>query len=187
MSPRPHRAILAAVTLLAVISGCAPTAMPPRPPTAETGAQTLGPADGYLAVGESVALGDDVPAMTNLAPDLRDALERAAAAAAIDRDVEFTFTSGWRSARYQQSLFDDAVATYGSEAEARRWVLPPDQSQHVLGNAVDVATADAMDWLNRFGAEFGLCQTYANELWHFELVAGVTETCPEQLLDGSAG
>lgn len=45
----------------------------------------------------------------------------------------------------------------------------------------------AMDWLNRFGAEFGLCQIYANEAWHFEYVPGVTDECPPQLLDSTAG
>ena len=44
-----------------------------------------------------------------------------------------------------------------------------------------------MDWLNRFGAEFGLCQIYANEAWHFEYVPGVTDECPPQLLDSTAG
>jgi hypothetical protein len=146
----------------------------------------LGPADGYIPVGESVALTDDVPAVTNLDSSLRDALANAAQAAA-DRDVQFTLVDGWRSARYQQYLFDQAVAQYGSAEEAARWVKQTDQSKHVLGEAVDIATADAMDWLNRFGAEFGLCQIYANEAWHFELAADDTGTCPPQLTDGSAG
>jgi len=66
-------------------------------------------------------------------------------------------------------------------------VKRPDESKHVLGEAVDIATADAMDWLNRFGGEFGLCQIYANEAWHFELAADDTGICPAQLTDGSAG
>ncbi len=36
-----------------------------------------------------------------------------------------------------------------------------------------------MDWLSRFGAQYGACrQTYANEMWHFELVADATGACP---------
>ena len=36
---------------------------------------------------------------------------------------------------------------------------------------MDVAPVDADNWLIRNGAQFGLCQIYANELWHFELAA----------------
>jgi D-alanyl-D-alanine carboxypeptidase len=100
--------------------------------------------------------------------------------------VVFTFTDAWRSERYQQQLFDDAVLRYGSEAEALRWVKPVAESAHVTGQAVDVATADAMDWLTRFGATYGLCQIYANESWHYEYIEGVTDQCPEQLADSAS-
>jgi zinc D-Ala-D-Ala carboxypeptidase len=146
----------------------------------------LGPDDGYTPIGEWLTLDDDVPAITNLDAAMRDALDRAAAEAAAS-GVEFSFTDAWRSEAYQQHLFDRAVLEYGSEEEARRWAKPADESQHVFGNAVDLATADAMDWLNRFGAAYGLCQIYANELWHFEYVEGVTDECPAQLPDSSAG
>ncbi len=191
---RPTMAILSCTVLLA-LAACAPpneaavvTALPM--PAGELPAPIidagLGVADGYVAVGETISLDDDVPAITNLDPVLRAALEQAALDAA-GRDIHFTFTDAWRSEHYQQYLFEQAVAQYGSEEEARRWVKPADQSHHVTGQAVDVATADAMDWLNRFGAAHGLCQIYANEAWHFEVVEGVTEQCPEQLLDSSAG
>ena len=145
--------------------------------------------DGYVEVGETVTLDDDVPAIVNLDPTLRDALARASVDAA-QRDVTLTFTDAWRSEGYQQFLFQQAIDTYGSEEEARRWVKPPEQSQHVLGRAVDVATADAMDWLTRFGGPYGLCQIYTNESWHFEYVEGVdgdTTPCPPQLADRTAG
>ncbi|MGD8167226.1 M15 family metallopeptidase [Herbiconiux sp. P16] len=192
MHLRLHLTALAAASVLLALSGCAvggvATAQGAGTPdsVAVGNSNELGPDDGYIPVGESVALTDDVPAVTNLDGRLRDALGRAAEAAA-DRDVQFTLVDGWRSARYQQYLFDQAVAQYGSAEEAARWVKQPDQSKHVLGEAVDIATADAMDWLNRFGGEFGLCQIYANEAWHFELAADDTGTCPPQLTDGSAG
>jgi hypothetical protein len=46
-----------------------------------------------------------------------------------------------------------------------------------------------MDWLNRFGSEFGLCANYANEIWHYEYVAAAASsgTCPELIADASAG
>ncbi|QJA00798.1 M15 family metallopeptidase [Leifsonia sp. PS1209] len=153
---------------------------------AGSGSAQLGQDDGYIPTGETVALTDDVPAVTRLDHRLLEALDRAATAAA-DRDVTFTLTDGWRSERYQQSLFDDAVQKYGSEEEASKWVKRGDESKHVRGEAVDIATADAMDWLTRFGGEYGLCQVYANEAWHFELTADSDGVCPAQLPDGTAG
>ena len=191
---RPLIAALSCSVLLG-LAGCAPseqlatvTAQPMSTeelpaPIMDAG---LGSADGYVAIGDTVSLDDEMPAILNLDPVLLDALERAAIDAA-DRDIRFSFTDAWRSEGYQQYLFEQAVLNYGGEDEARRWVKPADESHHVTGQAVDVATADAMDWLTRFGAAYGLCQIYANEAWHFEHVASVTDQCPEQLLDSSAG
>jgi D-alanyl-D-alanine carboxypeptidase len=147
----------------------------------------LGPEDGYLPPGESVQLTDDVPSVTKLDSRLRDALVQANAVSEADLGVEITLVDGWRSKRYQEYLFQQAVVEYGSEGEASRWVKRGDQSKHQLGQAVDIATADAMDFLNRFGNEYGLCQIYANEAWHFELAADPSGACPPQLSDGSAG
>ena len=35
----------------------------------------------------------------------------------------------------------------------------------------DIAPVEADHWLIANGARFGLCQVFANEIWHFELVA----------------
>jgi hypothetical protein len=195
---RSLAASLAATTLVLVaLCGCSAAgggavvlrAGAPNPPTggsALVGAGDLGPNDGYIPDGESVALTDDVPAVTRLDAGLREALANAAEAAA-KRDVQITLVDGWRSARYQRYLFERAVEKYGSSDEAARWVKGPDASKHVQGEAVDIATADAMDWLNRFGGEYGLCQIYANEAWHFELAADDSGTCPAPLTDASAG
>ena len=45
----------------------------------------------------------------------------------------------------------------------------PDTSPHVSGDAVDIGPADAAAWLSEHGAEYGLCQIYGNEPWHYEL------------------
>lgn len=37
---------------------------------------------------------------------------------------------------------------------------------------------EADNWLIRNGSRFGLCQIYANEIWHFELAADENGTCP---------
>ena len=57
----------------------------------------------------------------------------------------------------------------GQKKEAARWVATPDTSAHVSGEAVDIGHADAVAWLSEHGAEYGLCQIYANEPWHYDL------------------
>ncbi len=123
---------------------------------------------------------------TGLDPELERRFEAARAAAEAD-GVELTLTSGWRSAEDQQELVDAAVARYGSQEEARRWVLPPQTSEHVAGLAIDVGPTDGALWLEQHGAGLGLCRTYANELWHFEAVIEPGGTCPPMHEDASHG
>lgn len=93
-------------------------------------------------------------------------------------------TSGWRS-RAHQRLFAEAVSRYGGEQEALRYVSTPDTSAHVTGDAVDIGPTDADDWLSRHGADYGLCQVFANEIWHFELATTPGGSCPDMLPDSS--
>ena len=123
-------------------------------------------------------------APTGLDPELARRFGVAQELAAAD-GVSLTLTSGWRSAEYQQELLDDAVEKYGSLQEARRWVLPPELSAHVQGTAIDVGPTDGALWLEAHGFELGLCRTYANELWHFEMLAGGAAQCPELHSDSS--
>jgi hypothetical protein len=48
----------------------------------------------------------------------------------------------------------------------------------VLGQAVDIGGAPADQWLVANGVRFGLCQIYANEVWHFELATDAAGNCP---------
>lgn len=82
--------------------------------------------------------------------------------------VELSLTSGYRTCGHQQRLFDEKVDEYGSVTEASVWALPPDESNHVLGVALDVGPAPAADWLRSNGSRYGLCQTMSWEWWHFE-------------------
>ncbi len=77
------------------------------------------------------------------------------------------------------------MARYGSEDEARRYVATPDSSAHVTGDAVDLGPTDALSWLSQHGADYGLCQTFANEMWHYELATTPGGRCPEMHLDGT--
>ncbi|WP_328807771.1 M15 family metallopeptidase [Nonomuraea antri] len=147
---------------------------------AEHGA--LGEADGAVPDGTTV-FDDDVPAVAELDPKLLAAVRRAAADAAGD-GVEFVVNGGWRSPAYQERLRREAVAEHGSEEEAARWVATPDKSLHVSGDAIDLGPADAMTWLSRHGARYGLCQIYRNEPWHYELRPKATQKgCPRMYAD----
>jgi D-alanyl-D-alanine carboxypeptidase len=117
------------------------------------------------------------PVVGWLDPQLLGAIQNAARRAASD-GIHMEITSGWRSKGFQQRLFDDAVRKYGSVDDARQYVASPDVSQHVVGKAVDIGPFDAAEWLIRNGAQFGLCQIYANENWHFERAADERGACP---------
>jgi LAS superfamily LD-carboxypeptidase LdcB len=125
---------------------------------------------------------EEYPGVANLDPDLLQALREAAADAAPD-GVEFRVNSGWRSPAYQNRLRREAVARYGSEEEAARWVATVDTSPHVAGHAIDLGF-DARAWLSAHGARYGLCQIYANEPWHYELRPEAVENgCPPMYPD----
>ena len=142
----------------------------------------LSEADGLVPDGVSV-FDDAIPAVANLDPSLLRALRRAATDAAGD-GVQFEVTSGWRSSAYQEQLLREAVATYGSEEEAARWVAAPDRSAHVSGDAVDIGPVDATAWLSDHGARYGLCQIYRNEPWHYELRTEASSgRCPRMYAD----
>jgi zinc D-Ala-D-Ala carboxypeptidase len=126
---------------------------------------------------------DDSPDVANLDPALLGALREAATDAAGD-GVELVVNSGWRSPEYQEQLLREAVSEYGSEEEAARWVATPDTSPHVSGDAVDIGPSAATAWLSEHGPEYGLCQIYGNEPWHYELrLEAIDHGCPAMYAD----
>jgi zinc D-Ala-D-Ala carboxypeptidase len=142
----------------------------------------LGEADGAVPDGTTV-FDDEVPGVAKLDPDLLGALREAATESADD-GVEFFVDSGWRSPAYQERLLQEAVAKYGSEGEAARWVATPDTSPHVSGDAVDIGPSGATAWLSEHGSEYGLCQIYGNEPWHYELrPEAIDHGCPAMYAD----
>ena len=141
----------------------------------------LGEAGGAVPDRTTVFAGE-IPGVAKLDPDLLGALRRAATGAAGD-GVELYVDSGWRSPAYQERLLREAVAKYGSEAEAARWVATPNTSAHVSGEAVDIGAPGAA-WLSEHGAAYGLCRTYGNEPWHYELrPAAMAQGCPPMYAD----
>lgn len=120
----------------------------------------------------------EIPGTAKLDPALRGALRQAATDAA-GTGVEFVVESGWRSPERQAQLLREAVLRYGSAEEAARWVATPETSAHVSGDAVDIGPSGAAAWLSEHGAEYGLCQIYGNEPWHYELrPEAVARGCP---------
>jgi hypothetical protein len=181
---RPHTGRLrGAAAVLVAVALCLVAGLLGRQwPVGSSSATPVGIADGEVPDGVTV-LDDRYPAVARLDAPLLRAL-RAAAGDATRDGVRIQVNSGWRSARYQQQLFEEAVARYGSEAAAARWVARPGTSVHEAGGAVDVGPEEAAAWLTRHGAAYGLCRIYGNEPWHFELrPVAVRHGCPPTYAD----
>jgi D-alanyl-D-alanine carboxypeptidase len=148
------------------------------------GAQGGGSGEVDGAVPDGVTVFDDqYPAVANLDPALLRALRQAATDAA-GHGVEFYVNSGWRSRKYQEQLFRQAVSKYGSKQKAAQWVATPGTSAHESGDAVDIGHSVATAWLSEHGARYGLCQIYSSEPWHFELrPKAVDHGCPAKYAD----
>lgn len=163
-----------------------PSNTPVAPPLDADAGSLIAPsdADGVIRDGDQPTVFDTGRvAIGNLDPALLDALQRAATDARDD-GLEFRVNSGWRSAALQEHMLREAVVQYGSAEEAARWVATPQTSAHVSGEAVDLGPLPVLDWLAQRGADYGLCQTYANESWHYELRPdAVTQGCPEMYTD----
>jgi zinc D-Ala-D-Ala carboxypeptidase len=141
---------------------------------------------GYLPDGHMLTAFDVAnPIVGRLQPELLTAIQAATRAAAAE-GVDMKITSGWRSPGFQERLFADGVRTYGSADAASQFVASPEASHHVSGHAVDVGPQEASEWLVRNSLRFGLCQVYANEIWHYELLPEGRRSCPP-LLANAAG
>lgn len=179
---RSWRASLVGALLITVLAAVAWIAVRPDGtggilPSAISEPQgTEGTGDGNLP--DSGVTVDDthLNAVARLDPELLEAVRQATETAA-DEGIEVRITSGWRSADYQQQLLDQAISTYGTSG-ARKLVQTPDRSRHVTGDAVDIGPTDAAFWMLHRGPDFGLCQVYANEIWHYELLVEPGGTCP---------
>ena len=158
------------------------TASSPSAVASPTHRSPLGEADGAVPDGTTV-FDDEVPGVVNLDPALLRALRRAATDAAAD-GVKLAVNSGWRSPAYEDRLRREAIARYGSAAQAARWVATGTTSPHVSGDAVDIGPAHATPWLSAHGAAYGLCQIYGNEPWHYERRPdAVAHGCPRMYAD----
>lgn len=102
---------------------------------------------------------------------------RALMNAAPEQFRDFQIYSGHRDEGTQRRLWLAAVAKYGSEAAASKWVARPGGSQHEKGNAgdlnfggkrLDQADPAAVAWVRENAPKFGLKFRLDNEPWHIE-------------------
>ncbi|MBX7451094.1 M15 family metallopeptidase [Mycolicibacterium sp. 3033] len=157
-----------------------PEPVAPAPPVEplSIGSAAVDTTGGWLPDGTTLSPFDTAnPILSQMNPALLRAVQDATRAAQ-PAGVDIRITSGWRSPGFQQRLFDDAVRSYGSVAAAAQFVATPEVSQHVRGQAVDIGPTAADQWMIANGKQFGLCQIYANEIWHFELALDAAGNCP---------
>ena len=110
--------------------------------------------------------------LAGLTPATRTAFEAARTRALWRHGELLGLTSGYRDPVTQAALYAAEVARTGSEEAARRRTLPPHESRHVAGVALDVRPMEGARWLERHGAPYGLHRIYDNEWWHFEYRPG---------------
>lgn len=57
--------------------------------------------------------------------------------------------------------------------------MPPSESAHVRGLAIDVGPVDGAAWLDEHGAALGLCRVRVDGTWHVEPLVepGSARTC----------
>jgi len=114
--------------------------------------------------------GQRADAITGLDGEFRSSLVRMMQSAPPEIRDQLRLNSGFRSDDVQSRLFADAVAKYGSEAAARKWVAPPGKSRHNHGGAVDMKflSPEAKAWVHENLGEFGLHAPMEWEPWHIE-------------------
>jgi D-alanyl-D-alanine carboxypeptidase len=113
-----------------------------------------------LACRWALALRFPAESLTGLDPSARAAFEAARTEAFWRHGQLIGVTSGYRPAEHQARLH--------AAAADRRTVLPPHESRHVAGTALDVRPVEGARWLERHGALHRLYRVYDNEWWHFE-------------------
>jgi zinc D-Ala-D-Ala carboxypeptidase len=106
--------------------------------------------------------------LDGLAPAARAAFEAARTEALWRHGELIGLTDGYRDAEAQARLFAETVRRTGSPQLALQWTLPPHESRHVTGTALDVRPVEGARWLERYGWRHHLYRVYDNEWWHFE-------------------
>jgi len=140
-----------------------------------------------VVVGRYRQTGREVKLRADAAAALLDLMAQARAAG-----VAIIPISGFRTIDYQAALFQKAVAKYGSEAAAVRWVGRPGRSEHHTGLVADLGEEEspacdveppfektrAFHWLQKNATRFGFELSYPSgnpqgahyEPWHWRFI-----------------
>jgi lambda family phage tail tape measure protein len=108
--------------------------------------------------------------VAGLQKDFADNLAKMLASAPKEVQANTSIFSAYRSIERQRELWAEALQKYGSVAEARKWVAPPGNSQHNMGNAADLRFGNdaSRQWFHDNANQFGLSFPLKNESWHIE-------------------
>ena len=156
LPPRPRDGLYAAVTLVLAVL-LLPAALARHPGRARE-----------LACRWALRMRFPAEDLTGLTDGARAAFTAARTEALWRHGQLIGLTSGYRDPIAQQRMFDEEVRRTGSPAAARMLVLPPMESNHVKGIALDVRPHEGARWLAEHGARYDLYRMYDNEWWHFE-------------------
>ncbi|MBD8650818.1 D-alanyl-D-alanine carboxypeptidase family protein [Rhizobium sp. CFBP 13726] len=117
-----------------------------------------------------LAAGKDASHVSGMSSSFEGKLEKMFADLPKELAGQLKINSGFRSNERQAELWQQALAKYGSVAEARKWVAPPGKSQHNAGNAADLGygSSAAKDWAHQNASKYGLSFPLSNENWHIE-------------------
>lgn len=139
----------------------------------------------YL-VGGAAARPDSI---SHLDPGFQGSLAAMFSGAPEDIRPHLRVTSGFRSPDVQQKLWNDALAKYGSESAARKWVAPPGRSKHNHGQAVDLKylAPAAQKWVLDNAQQFGRALPMAHEPWHIEPIGARGQAAPPAAPGGAGG
>lgn len=115
---------------------------------------------------------------TGMQPDMQSRLYAFLQAADAGLGPGLQVYSGYRSPELQGELYQNALAKYGSEAEARKWVAPPGKSRHNTGQAADLkfngvrldqVSPEVQAWVRENAVKYGLDVPMEWEPWQVEL------------------
>ena len=127
----------------------------------------LGEAGGAVPDGTTV-FDDEIPGVANLDADLLGALRQAQPMPRTTGSSSSSTAAGVPRSTRNNSSARRSRSTAQKRRPPAGWP-PPNTSAHVSGDAVDIGPSAAAAWLSEHGAEYGLCQIYGNEPWHYEL------------------
>jgi D-alanyl-D-alanine carboxypeptidase len=126
---------------------------------------------------------------SGLSPEFASSLAALFQNAPSELQGSLKISSGFRSPERQAQLYQAAVAKYGSEEAARKWVAPPGRSNHNKGQAVDLKflSPAAQAWMHKNAGPFNLVFPMKHEPWHIEPVGARGAQSASNMMQAGTG